>query len=565
MLRVEKTTKCDKIKLIMNAINNSQLMALLVLIVNLVVVSALPPLIKLSLSFRQRLMSSRFSRSKLITASLLLVSAVVITTAQYLRTRFGNVSLDELQFYIFNDLTGANTGVFQAEIVAQIGRLLLIWLVLCLPLFNWWPRQLRFKLAKKQFPPVPGLKTRRMILGYGCGVFLLAMVTISSQLNALAYVKNISQKSTFFEQNYIDPSQVELIFPERPRNLIWIYLESMENTLASKRSGGVFEQSLIPELEALALDSRNTSFSSNSQLGGFADTSNSQWTVAALTALSSGVPLKTSASVGRNDFGNFNYFLPGAYSLGEILDQQNYNQLLMVGSDVRFGGRDKLFSQHGDYQIFDDLVARERGLIPEDYDIEWWGFEDRKLFEFAKTELTTLSEQDQPFNFQLLTVDTHFVDGWLDPQCAAKFDHKYKNVFACASEMVGEFVAWLERQPFYANTTVVITGDHLGMQTDFYDQAIGGDDYQRTVYNLFLNSPISTQQAQNRQFLAFDLYPTVLASLGVEIDGQRLGLGTNLFSDQPTLAERDGLRFVNQQLDLKSDFYNKNILTTNRQ
>ena len=34
-----------------------------------------------------------------------------------------------------------------------------------------------------------------------------------------------------------------------------------------------------------------------------------------------------------------------------------------------------------------------------------------------------------------------------------------------------------------------------------------------------------------------DMFPTTLASLGAVIDGDRLGLGTNLFSDKPTLAE----------------------------
>ncbi|MGN0539151.1 MAG: hypothetical protein ACI4KI_04775 [Candidatus Fimenecus sp.] len=38
------------------------------------------------------------------------------------------------------------------------------------------------------------------------------------------------------------------------------------------------------------------------------------------------------------------------------------------------------------------------------------------------------------------------------------------------------------------------------------------------------------------------MYPTILASLGVEISGDRLAIGTNLFSDTPTLVERDGIQ-----------------------
>lgn len=37
-----------------------------------------------------------------------------------------------------------------------------------------------------------------------------------------------------------------------------------------------------------------------------------------------------------------------------------------------------------------------------------------------------------------------------------------------------------------------------------------------------------------------DLFPTMLASLGVQIEGNRLGLGTNLFSDKKTLMKELG-------------------------
>jgi phosphoglycerol transferase len=50
------------------------------------------------------------------------------------------------------------------------------------------------------------------------------------------------------------------------------------------------------------------------------------------------------------------------------------------------------------------------------------------------------------------------------------------------------------------------------------------------------------------------MFPTTLAALGVEIPGNRLGLGTNLFSTEPTLIERFGLEFMTRELELGSDF-----------
>lgn len=56
------------------------------------------------------------------------------------------------------------------------------------------------------------------------------------------------------------------------------------------------------------------------------------------------------------------------------------------------------------------------------------------------------------------------------------------------------------------------------------------------------------------------MFPTTLASLGVEIEGNRLGLGTNLFSNEKTLIEKYGIKYVNKELAYNSSFYNKEIL-----
>ena len=59
------------------------------------------------------------------------------------------------------------------------------------------------------------------------------------------------------------------------------------------------------------------------------------------------------------------------------------------------------------------------------------------------------------------------------------------------------------------------------------------------------------------------LYPTTLAALGATIKGNKLGLGTNLFSNELTLIEKYGVEYVNNELMKTSKFYNKNILVQN--
>ena len=159
----------------------------------------------------------------------------------------------------------------------------------------------------------------------------------------------------------------------------------------------------------------------------------------------------------------------------------------------------------------------------------------------------------------MLTADTHFVDGYQDETCDVNFESKYANSFDCSSKMIYEFIKWIKKQDFYKNTTIVIVGDHLTMQEDFYSEI--DDDYQRGVYNVFINSKNkNTDYLKNREFTTMDMYPTTLAALGCEIEGDRLALGTNLFSGKKTLAEQLGKDELNNELQMSSFFYDETIL-----
>ena len=56
------------------------------------------------------------------------------------------------------------------------------------------------------------------------------------------------------------------------------------------------------------------------------------------------------------------------------------------------------------------------------------------------------------------------------------------------------------------------------------------------------------------------MFPTVLTAVGVDIEGDRLGLGTNLFSERTTLPEEMGFDVFNRELELYSDYYYMNFV-----
>ena len=272
------------------------------------------------------------------------------------------------------------------------------------------------------------------------------------------------------------------------------------------------------------------------------------WTAGAMFGQTSGLPL--NLPIGNDDMYTQDSFMPDIVTLGDILQEEGYEQTLLIGSYALFSGRDKYFSQHGGYNICDYAYSINNGEIPEDYYV-WWGYEDKKLFEHAKIRLQELAAQDQPFNLTMLTADTHFEDGYLCPDCEEKYeDNTYANVMACSSKKVSEFVEWIQAQDFYENTTIVISGDHLTMDGDFCNDV--EEDYPRKVYTVYINSAAEPVKNEKREYTTFDNFPTTLAALGVDIEGECLGLGTNLFSDVPTLVEQYGYEKMNTEIARKS-------------
>ena len=78
----------------------------------------------------------------------------------------------------------------------------------------------------------------------------------------------------------------------------------------------------------------------------------------------------------------------------------------------------------------------------------------------------------------------------------------------------------------------------------------------RTAYNCFINPVAQVEgSANNRIFTHFDMFPTVLAAIGFTIEGNRLGLGVNMFSGEASLPEQMGYAVFNAEISKYSEYY----------
>ena len=205
---------------------------------------------------------------------------------------------------------------------------------------------------------------------------ILLYVLINYQI--ITYVFDMVRTSKLYEEHYVDPKSVDLEFNEK-RNLIHIYLESVENTYLSKEEGGQEENNYIEELGILA--NENINFSHNEKIGGSYTIEGTQWTIASMVGQEAGIPLLFPLS--KDKYNENSSFLSGCYTIGEILEKQGYQNRIIMGSEANFGCTSNFYKQHGNFKIEDINSLKQEGRLPQDYHV-FWGFEDAKVFEFAK-------------------------------------------------------------------------------------------------------------------------------------------------------------------------------------
>lgn len=522
---------------------------------------------------RVRKQDGIYSRKALIIQLIILVVlyfivSILVESAKWFQGDWGEISFATVVYQMTTPLKGTESGIIVSYcnkvIPKVITRILLvsIFYYLFVRIFSSVSVRFHIRLFKKKF--ALGFERRFFIVGrivFWVFIIVTSALEISIKVKELGvddFIADVSASSTIFEDYYAEPQEVELVFPDKKRNLIFIFVESMENTYASVEEGGAKTVNYIPELTALA--NEYVSISNTDHIGGVYTNALSGWTIAGLLGATSGVPYKIPGEgpMPENAAGRYTEFLPGLTSLGDILEDQGYKNYFLCGSNGEFAGRDLYFQKHGSYEIKDYIYAVESGHIPEDYYV-FWGYEDAKLFDIARKEITQIAQQDEPFNFMMLTVDTHFPNGYVCELCDDVYPQQYANVVACSSRQLYAFVEWAKEQDWYENTTIVMLGDHNCMSNDFWDD-IG--DFERRTYNCFINLPdtVDTSNIKNRNVCTLDIFPTTLASLGVTIDGNRLALGTNIFSDRSTLLEELGATELDQQLSRYSKFYNDRLV-----
>lgn len=382
-----------------------------------------------------------------------------------------------------------------------------------------------FLIIKKffRYTKLSKISYNRLILFVNLVTIVWFAYTAYTQLPIIDYYlkwQNLdakSEHSEFYAKEYIDPDSVQIGFKEK-RNLILIFLESMEYNFQDSANGGNLSENLIPEITEY-IKKEQSFIPGGTQAWGMG------WTIADAVAKTCGIPLTLPPSI-NGSFKPIKSFLPGATCLTDILANNGYNIIFSQGSNLKFSGMNDLLKTHSTPQAFGLLEYSKDERVKKDTS-SFWGIKDKIHYELTKEKINILAKNEKPWAIWLFTIDTHSPFGYLDPDCTPREvipkEKQYPYVIKCASKQLHEFIGWAKQQEWYKNTTIAVMGDHATMAAP---SSVGFRDTTITHYwlNFFINSA-KTTKINKRAFTSLDFFPTILESIGAEIQGHKLGLG----------------------------------------
>lgn len=368
------------------------------------------------------------------------------------------------------------------------------------------------------------------------GIMLLVLpFVIGSDPFTALFQKPVN--SELYLKHYVDPDSAIIKENDIKKNLIVIFLESMETNFSQYTK------------EIVNWEKKGFSFAPGGE-----DVSGTSWTIAAITAKLCGIPLNMPMGIDEY-LGDLPTYLPEARCITDILAANKYKQYYLQGSSGDFTQKRKFWNIHGNVEVHDIEFYKEKKIIPKDYNV-FWGFEDRKLYDYAKKEISAIDKSNS-FAFYMLTVDTHQPSGYLDGSCLAEFpvsnNNSFPSVLRCASKQLDSFLKWAEGQPWYSNTVIAVMGDH-SMKELSPKVGIPSDE---SLYwtNFILNSSVTTENIK-RQFSSLDIAPTLLEAMGFKLKNHSFALGRSLFSREKTMLEMYGREKLDVLLRQRSFQYN---------
>lgn len=369
-------------------------------------------------------------------AILLFLGIYIILNASLFASNYftGEGINDAVIYTITSSLSGAGISKYILPAAGLIAGLLLLFGALS------WLLRLR--------------KNHRYSALYSVLAVVLALASIKTtpayqQVSGLIKSQVAKGDSDFYTHYKVPGKQLR---GDKP-NLVYIYAESLERTY--------FDDTAFPDLapELNSLRHNAVDFSNTEQLPG------TEYTIAGMVASQCGIPL--FAPFDGNASSSLSTFYPQNVCLGDILKSSGYQNYFYQGASLSFAGKDLFLSSHG----FDHLFGFNelKSVVKDPTYRNDWGWYDDSVLDVVFDKYLELAKTNQPFSLFALTVDTHHPDGFISRSCQRKayqWEGKPNKSFAavaCSQEHIARLIERIRATPYFKNTIIVVSSDHLAM------------------------------------------------------------------------------------------------------
>ena len=425
--------------------------------------------------------------------------------SHWLRDSFGTPTIDQILFHWH----------YSAGIGVTVGRTFVLTFAaecigfpLLLSVGATFLQLLLQRLLALRWPALGhwALETVPSVVAVCCGIAVLIL-----QLSVMTWV-GYKLGPDYFASEYVNPNRVALK-PARLKNLLLIYVESLEDSYGDASVWG--RDLLEPMRQVGGVSFRN-----------YHTTPGSSWTIAAMVATQCGVPLRFVQTDLNENGPELRVFLPGAICLGDILHRYGYRNVFMGGAPLSFSGKRQFLQDHHYDAVYGRTEWLNKGIAPGKFNE--WGLYDDELLQQARKKLVELHASGRPFNLTLLTLDTHNPHGYLSPTCRARGVESFEGIVHGTTAQVAEFVKCAVDNGYLEDTQIIVIGDHLAKSNPVYGKLLQMP--ARRMFNRFISADMPPPNTED--IIPVDLFPSIVQLLGIEVPGDRLGLGYTAFSEQ---------------------------------
>ena len=168
----------------------------------------------------------------------ILIVFFVMFSANWLLTSYGDITVDELLFHIFVPIKATEKGLIYSFILksaiptfilTNIVFIILTCTITEIKKYNFFELIIRFKKRQITF----NIKKNLILFMLFLTEILVATCILYISMNKIQifeYIKNQNTNSSFIKDNFVDSKRTNIVFPDKKKNLIYIYVESLEST-----------------------------------------------------------------------------------------------------------------------------------------------------------------------------------------------------------------------------------------------------------------------------------------------------------------------------------------------